>query len=133
MSIFRKTDSLVRRTGLCLVLALTLTGWSCAKSQQPNASNEEPKTQNQAKTIAVTYSATVQPILANKCVNCHKPVGPVSSIPLDTFSNVTKFVVPKNAAQSRLIQAVDGGSMSDKLTKDDVIVLKDWVNQGANQ
>lgn len=56
-------------------------------------------------------------MLSKKCVSCYNPKGKVASIPLDSYANVIKQVKPGNPTDSRLVQAVDGGSMSGRLTK----------------
>lgn len=84
-------------------------------------------------TGVVTYNADIRPVLQQKCVNCHSPGGVVSGKPLDSYSNVRNFISPGNAASSRLIQAIDGGSMSGRLTGDEIDLFEEWIDQGAKE
>lgn len=136
MLLYSKSSSFLRKICFCLLIALATTGWGCAKAptQKPKTQTQQSKNQSKSNTgKTLTYSSSVQPILSQKCVNCHQANGPASSILLDSYDHVMKYVTPGDPGKSRLIQAVIGGSMSDKLSSSDAQVMKDWVTQGAKK
>lgn len=86
-----------------------------------------------SETKPVTYTSDIAPVLTQKCVGCHNPSGTVKRRPLDNYDNVKTLVTPGNASDSILIKSVDGGSMSGRLSGDEVELFKSWVNQGAKK
>jgi Protein of unknown function (DUF1553)/Protein of unknown function (DUF1549)/Planctomycete cytochrome C len=89
------------------------------------------------------FEARVRPILAERCVKCHGPRKQSSGLRLDSREAVLKggesgpAVVPQNAAESKLIQAVSH-AVADlkmppggKLAESDIVSLRRWVDLGA--
>ena len=97
----------------------------------------------------ISFKNDVQPILKDYCVSCHKPDGKgfeKSGLDLRSYESLMKgtrfgsVVKPGDGFTSILIQVVEGRvhaslkmpyGMSGGLSKQNIGVLKGWVNQGA--
>lgn len=89
--------------------------------------------QNKASAKSLSYSKDIEPIMASKCVSCHSINGSASRKPLDNYKNTSLFVNAGDSKNSRIVQAVDGGSMSGRLTTEEVDIIKRWIDQGAKE
>lgn len=93
-----------------------------------------------------SFKSDVQPILQYRCLECHRADGPgvaYSGLNLEDYEGLmkgTKFgpiVVPGNAMVSNLNVLVEGRAgirmphNRKRLTPCELQVLRDWVNQGA--
>jgi Bacterial Ig-like domain (group 1)/Planctomycete cytochrome C len=87
---------------------------------------------------AVDYSATIQPIWNANCNFCH----PTAGVDLSSYSKVmastfngNPIVIPGNAANSILYQAVSGPvpqmPPGGSLTSAEIKSIGDWINEGA--
>ncbi len=98
----------------------------------------------------ISYKDDVFPILQIRCLGCHQPGGEgykKSGLDLRTYKSLmkgTKFgaiVIPGSALTSNLNVLVEGrANMSirmphnkKKLTKCEIAILRQWVNQGAKK
>ena len=87
--------------------------------------------------VQVSYSAVIQPLMNNYCNNCHGGNSPSAGINLTTYNSVRSYVVPGNAAGSRLYQSLTGSSGVSRmppggsLTSTQIQSVADWINQGA--
>lgn len=124
--------SSTKKAVLSLLVILIISSYGCSKPTPTPQQQVPPQTQVTPIT-QLTYTSDIQPILSKNCVGCHNPNGTVAKIPLDTYTNVMNYVKPKAPIDSKLIQSVDGGTMSDKLSKDELQLLKNWVTQGAQK
>lgn len=97
----------------------------------------------------VSYKEQVSPIIHDYCLNCHEPSGKgfeKSGLDLRSYQSLMKgtrfgaVVNPGDSFTSILIQAVEGRvhasikmpyGMTGGLSKDNISVLKRWVEQGA--
>lgn len=97
----------------------------------------------------VSYKADIRPIIHDYCLNCHEPGGKgyeASGLNMTTYRTLmkgTKFgsvITPGNAFTSILIELVEGRAhksikmplgMEGGLSKKNIDLLKNWVNQGA--
>jgi hypothetical protein len=96
----------------------------------------------------VSFSADVQPILKQYCLECHVPGGAgylASGYDMSSYENFMKggqfgpFVIPGDAVASNLIILVEGRAHPsirmphgrEKLSESEIEVLKSWVQQGA--
>ncbi len=90
----------------------------------------------------VDYGKQVQPLFNGYCVGCHKGATSPANLQLDTVDHIFKgsdsgkVIVPGNSKQSLLIQRVSdttGNQMPPNatLSKEQIKVLTDWVDQGA--
>ena len=95
-----------------------------------------------AQQATVDFDKQVQPILADNCTVCHKGTSAPAGLHLDTATGLMKgsaagaVIVPGNSKNSLLIQRISdttGGQMppSGPLTKEQIKVITDWVDQGA--
>lgn len=87
----------------------------------------------------VSFIRTVAPIIVEHCGRCHieQQLGKYSTATYDDLKKKSRkgiVVKPKQADESRLISLVESGEMpkkGDKLSDEQIQILKDWVNQGA--
>jgi mono/diheme cytochrome c family protein len=91
---------------------------------------------------AIDYGRQVQPIF-NECAACHSGDAASAGLRLDSGANALKgsssgkVIVPRNSKESLLVQRISdttGNQMppSDMLTKEQIKMISDWIDQGAN-
>ena len=95
---------------------------------------------------ATDFEKQIQPILAEKCFHCHGPDVQESHLRLDRRAAMLlggdsgePAIVPGDAANSHLIQLVNGSETgqvmppdeADRLAKDEIALLSAWIDQGA--
>src|SRR5438552_4250153 len=93
---------------------------------------------------SVDYLRDVRPILAKNCYACHGPDKQRSGLRLDTAAAALKggdsgpVIVPGKSAASKLIKAVAGlddvkpmPPKGDRLSAQEIAVLRAWIDQGA--
>jgi mono/diheme cytochrome c family protein len=96
---------------------------------------------SQQPAASVDYAKQVQPIF-NTCTACHKGSAAPAGLHLDTAagalagSNAGRVIIPGNSKGSLLVQRVSdttGNQMppSDMLSKEQIKIITDWVDQGA--
>jgi len=96
----------------------------------------------------VDYNTQIQPIFNNRCINCH---GGTSGVTLTSYSAITTsignnygtlIVVPFDAVSSpiydkvRLDKSPDHGDRMPRggsLSQTEVDLIRDWLNEGANE
>ncbi|MFH2039232.1 MAG: c-type cytochrome domain-containing protein [Chloroflexota bacterium] len=87
-----------------------------------------------------SYSKDVAPIFANHCVKCHGSEMQEGQLDLSSYTALMaggksgEIISPGNADNSKLISLVMSGKMPKKgvkLTPDQIRILTDWVNAGA--
>lgn len=96
----------------------------------------------------VSFSADVQPILKQYCLECHVPGGAgylASGYDMSSYETFMKggkfgaFVIPGDPLASNLIILVEGRAHPsirmphgrEKLSESEIQVLKTWVQEGA--
>lgn len=97
----------------------------------------------------ISYQKEVSPIIHDYCLSCHEPGGKgyeASGLDMRTYQSLmkgTKFgsvINAGNSFTSIMIQVVEGRAhasikmpfgMNGGLAKDNIEILKKWVNQGA--
>lgn len=85
-------------------------------------------------TTAVTWSKTIQPLLAANCQGCHSGGAPAGGIPLTNYTQVKAI-----AANGKLTGSVSyapgfvGMPQGTRLSDCNVQLIKTWVNAGAPQ
>lgn len=97
----------------------------------------------------VSYKNDVYPIIHDYCLNCHKPGGKgyeQSGFDMQTYQSLMKgtrfgtVIKPGDSFTSIMIQVVEGRvhasikmpyGMNGGLSKENIWVLKKWVDQGA--
>ncbi len=93
---------------------------------------------------AVDFANDIQPLLAANCVKCHGPTKQMADLRLDTRTAALKggqsglVIVPGQSADSLLIKAVSHldadiamPPKGNRLTTDQVGLLRAWIDQGA--
>lgn len=94
-----------------------------------------------AAASAVSFSNDVLPLLQSQCTRCHGESKAEEGLRLDSFEMLMAgaedgaVIVPGDAANSLLVQLVESGQMprrSTKLSAEQIQLLVDWINQGAN-
>ncbi len=95
-------------------------------------------------TKKVDFAKEIQPILKNSCLDCHGQDMQMGKLRLDKKEAALKggengpAIVPGKSAQSRLIhyvsRLVKGKEMppGDPLPKEQIGLLRAWIDQGAN-
>lgn len=102
-----------------------------------------------AAPVEVSYQNQVSPIIHDYCLNCHEPGGKgyeKSGLDMRTYPSLMKgtqfgsVIKPGDSFTSILIQVVEGRvhasikmpyGMSGGLSKENIGLLKKWVDQGA--
>ncbi len=98
-----------------------------------------------ARADDVDYVRDVRPILQAKCAACHGAVRQKAGLRLDAAQLALKgtkrgpVIIPDNAAESALIEAVSGKDRprmppegeGEHLSEKDIATLRAWINQGA--
>ena len=90
----------------------------------------------------ISFSKEVRPILQQKCLQCHGSDAPMSNLDLRTRQGMLKggvrgpAVIPGDASESRVYLQISGREgplmpMGGALSDDEILTLKDWINQGA--
>ncbi len=97
----------------------------------------------------ISYAKNVRPILHDYCLNCHEPGGKgyeKSGLDMSSYESLmkgTKFgavIKPGDSFTSIFIQVIEGRvhasikmpyGMAGGLAKENINVLKAWVDQGA--
>lgn len=83
-------------------------------------------------TVNITYSLSVKPIMANKCMGCHSGSAPQGGIDLTTYTNVKTQVTNGNlwgsvSQSTGFIPMPVGGALSTcELTQ-----IRKWIDLGA--
>jgi hypothetical protein len=93
----------------------------------------------------VDFTKDIQPILADRCYECHGPEKQKADLRWDTKASVFKIgehgpiIVPGKSAESRVIKLVAGlepdsvmPPQGDPLTAAQIGLLRAWIDQGAN-
>ena len=126
----RKVHSAHRRVGALLVLATVLA---------PSTGRAEPP---------VSFARDIQPILSDKCYQCHGPDGAQRKAELRLDSRADAFadrggyacVVPRNPGESEVfvrVAAEDSESRmppsksGKQLTEQQIALIRRWIEQGA--
>ena len=99
-----------------------------------------------ASTNKIDFDRDIKPIFDKSCVRCHGPEKPKSRFRLDNEESALKGgeqgvdILPGQSAKSPLIHFVSRlvedmemppGGKGDPLTKDEIGLLRAWIDQGA--
>lgn len=127
-SILKIKKSIITLSIFLFVFILT----SCSSTQSGNSITATPGT--------VSYSQDVAPIFDSRCAKCHGSSKQDGQLDLSSFNSLMaggktgQVIIPGNADGSKLILMVSSGKMPKKgakLSKEQIQLLKDWVNAGA--
>jgi mono/diheme cytochrome c family protein len=98
----------------------------------------EPVAQPPASTVS--FAKDLQPMFQDSCVSCHGGEKTSRALDLKTYASLMAgsqngaVIAPGDAAASKLVQAIQSGKMPKrgaKWTADQIQLLVDWVNAGA--
>lgn len=85
--------------------------------------------------IARTYHADIQPLIGAYCTHCHGPQGAAAAIPLATYDDVGRYVVPRRSAESPLYTFIQDRQHHINMagpthsTSQKLAVIKDWIDE----
>jgi hypothetical protein len=91
----------------------------------------------------IDFAKSIQPILEKRCIECHGEKKQKGDLRLDSkaeLAKTEKVVVAGKADESEMIKRVSLPAghddimppKGDPLTKDEIELLKKWINEGAN-
>ncbi len=129
-----------------LILTFAVSTFTMAAfAAEPDISKLPPA----AKKAGVTFDADIKPIIEKSCLKCHSGEKPKGKFRVDTKENILKgadgekVVEVGNSAKSGMIHAVadlvadeempplDKRDKYPALTKDQIGLLRAWIDQGA--
>lgn len=98
------------------------------------------------RSLEIDFGADIQPILAEKCLNCHGVDQAESGLRLDNrraalqATDSGEFaIIPKNVEESELIRRIRSHDSDhrmppegDRLTDSQIQKIESWISQGAN-
>jgi mono/diheme cytochrome c family protein len=89
-----------------------------------------------AAPAALTWDAFAGPLFQQKCAACHGAAA-IAGLNLTTYADAIKgsakgpVIVPKDSANSKLIQVQFAGNHPGQLTPDELEQVKTWIDAGA--
>lgn len=129
-----------------LILTIAFSTFTMAAfAAEPDISKLPPA----AKKAGVTFDADIKPIIEKSCLKCHSGEKPKGKFRVDTRENILKgadgekVLEVGNSAKSEMIHVVadlvadeempplDKRDKYPALTKDQVGLLRAWIDQGA--
>lgn len=84
---------------------------------------------------ARAYEKDIKPLVAAYCSKCHGPNGEAATIPLRTYPDVSRHVVPGRSGESRFYTSLrDRGHYinmagRDHSTREKRALIKDWIDE----
>jgi Planctomycete cytochrome C/WD domain, G-beta repeat len=87
-----------------------------------------------------SFSQKVAPILAERCLACHDAKTAKGRFNVETFASLMRGgesgaeVVPGKSGESNLVNLIEDGSMpqdADPLSKEEIAVIRKWIDTGA--
>ncbi len=125
---------------LTVLIAATALGVTAADKVDPS------KLPPALKKVGVTFAKDIKPLFEKSCVKCHGPEKQKAKLRLDSLEAVLKqgdegeIVKKGSSAESRLIhsvarvdedEAMPPEGKGDPLTKEQVGLIRTWIDQGA--
>src|SRR5438309_1202905 len=118
-----------------LLAVILLAGWSMPAGAEAQAAPKSPPVQ---------FSTQVLPILAHRCFECHGNGKRKGDLELTSREALLKggkdgpAIIVGKSAESQLIQRVTNSDPDERmpnkgepLAKDEIAILKAWIDQGA--
>ncbi len=87
-----------------------------------------------------SFSQKVAPILAKRCLACHDAKTAKGRFNVETFASLMRGgesgaeIMPGKSADSNLVNLIEDGTMpqdADPLSKDEIAVIRKWIDTGA--
>lgn len=88
----------------------------------------------------VSFANDIKPIFDTRCIKCHGVERTKEGLDMQTYENIMAgsrngpVIEPGNADNSYMVQQIVDGEMPDRgdpVTPDELQLIIDWVNQGA--
>jgi hypothetical protein len=82
-----------------------------------------------------TYRDDIQPLVGAYCLTCHAPKASAAAVPLETYQDLSRYVVPGRSSESRLYTFVQerrhhiNMAGPDHSTNTKLAILKDWIDE----
>lgn len=104
------------------------------------APTDTAATEQTAATASVSFANDIMPILESRCINCHGGDQTRAGLDMKTYESLMAgsengaVVTSGDAGNSKLIDLLMKGNMpkkGPKLTPDQVQLITDWINAGA--
>jgi len=82
-------------------------------------------------TVAISYSADIQPIIQANCISCHAPGGQQESSPFTTYDGLKLYTLNREIADR--VVGKNGALMppSGAMSTCNQLKIEAWVNAGA--
>lgn len=102
---------------------------------------QDPGVDNLCADGIISFQHEVLPILISSCAysGCHDAASHEEGVILDTYANVLRTVNPGKSSRSKLYRSITNGGgdfmpprPADPLTTAQVAIIRDWIDQGAN-
>jgi hypothetical protein len=135
-----------RRLSFAMAATLAVLTSTIAADKKPDMSKVPPASDKKG----LTFAADIKPLLEKSCVKCHSGDKPKSKYRMDNLQSVIKggesgdaAVVPGQSAKSPMVlfvsdaveememPPVDKRDKYPALTKEQVGLLRAWIDQGA--
>ncbi|MFQ5847583.1 MAG: Ig-like domain-containing protein [Candidatus Methylomirabilales bacterium] len=84
---------------------------------------------------ARTFRQDIQPLIGAYCTKCHGPKGDAAAVPLKTYGDVSRYVVPGRSGESRFYTFIQNRhhhiNMADRdhSTNVKLAIIKDWIDE----
>ncbi len=82
-----------------------------------------------------SYHEDIQPLIGAYCAQCHQPQGAAAEIPLETYGDVSQYVVPGRSDESPLYTHIQARQHHINMagpahsTSQKLAVIKDWIDE----
>lgn len=82
-----------------------------------------------------TYQKDIKPLISTYCTKCHGPNGPAADLPLETYQDVSRYLVPGRSGESRFYTYIQERTHHINMagpnhsTSDKLAILKDWIDE----
>ncbi len=128
--------------GLVVGLSVTLAGMSATDGRAMDPSDSV----SPAAESDVDFAKQIAPLLQSRCLGCHGPQKAKSGLRLDSVQSAMQggfsgeAIKPGNSGDSRLVHVVAGTDEDEivmppepntRLTKEEIGLLRAWIDQGA--
>jgi hypothetical protein len=126
-----------------ITAALALTGLVVLRAEDVDISKLPPAAKKD-----VTFEKDIKPVLEKACFKCHGEEKQKAKLRVDSIDALKKgsengaVIVPGKSEKSSLVHTVAGlvedmqmppEGKADPLTKDQIGLLRAWIDQGANK
>lgn len=119
---------------------LPATEYTVSLNSSSGSRGEEAYTLHGARSAfttgeARTYEKDIRPLVSAYCQSCHGSTGSAATIPLATYQDIRRHVVPGRSRESRFYTFIQDRQHLIRMagpnhsTNDKLAVIKDWIDQ----